>query len=177
MKVENIISAVKQLENIFNLNDEISIFNEKRISLICRLIELFGNDFPKEYLEFKNDQLEEIVKGFEDGIQANLYANKNYNSKIMHSYYIALKNNIDPQPFIDQGYNPAQLYEIYMAIKNGIDRELILKHINKDYSSTKIGNIRYTLEFSMFTDEDVEKVKSLGDDAGRTYVYKKLFES
>ena len=128
-------------------------------------------------MEFKNDQLEEIVKGFEDGIQANLYANKKYDSKIMHSYYIALKNNINPQPFIDQGYNPAQLYEIYMAIKNGTDKELLLKHINKDYSSTKIGNIRYALEFSMFTDEDVEKVKSLGEDAGRTYVNKKLFES
>ena len=107
--------------------------NKKQVS---RLEELFTKDQIEElrkgresgvnYKLYGNNklsaaQMKEIRKSLEAGINPKLYADPAFKPETMKAYRIQAKYGVDISQFINPSYNPEQIYELSTALISGVD--------------------------------------------------------
>lgn len=96
--------------------------------------------------EMDPDQLEELKKGVQDGLDVTIYANKEFLAIQMQEIRIGLENNIDVSIYAKTDYDWFQMKEIRKGLERGID---VSQYSSPTISYDRMRQLRKALEKGM----------------------------
>lgn len=128
------IKAQKALEEVQ------AIEYEKELSLCEKL----GGDLDNiRSKKLDYNQLVEVRKGLESGVDVSRYMNSSMPWMLMEELRLEMEQNIDMTKYRKDGYDLSQIYEIRQGLYNGINAA---EYIKKDYLGPQMRQIRLGLE-------------------------------
>nr|WP_292162795.1 FapA family protein [Butyrivibrio sp.] len=128
------IKAQKALEEVQ------AIEYEKELSLCEKL----GGDLDNiRSKKLDYNQLVEVRKGLESGVDVSRYMNSSMPWMLMEELRLEMEQNIDMTQYRKDGYDLSQIYEIRQGLYNGINTA---EYIKKDYLGPQMRQIRLGLE-------------------------------
>ena len=128
------IKAQKALEEVQ------AIEYEKELSLCEKL----GGDLDNiRSKKLDYNQLVEVRKGLESGVDVSRYMNSSMPWMLMEELRLEMEQNIDMTKYRKDGYDLSQIYEIRQGLYNGVNTA---EYIKKDYLGSQMRQIRLGLE-------------------------------
>lgn len=130
-------------------------YDEDQLEQIIKAREEHLDDFDK-YLnvEMRGENLREIRKGLQEGLDVSIYADHEYNWHQMREIRRGLENRVDVSIYAKPLYQPRQMHEIRKGLEAGID---VSKYSSMVNSASDMKAIRLRLEKG----EDAGKSKSM----------------
>ncbi len=92
---------------------------------------------------FGNDQLDEIRQGFEHGVNASVYADKEYFAVQMRQVRFGLEEGLDVTLYNDRKYDWFQMEEIRLGLKDGVEASI---YADPKYSYEVMRELRKALK-------------------------------
>lgn len=148
---------VNRVENVAKLQDE----GPKKVS--NKLLERFSKEQLHELKKGKEagvdirayanpeltaEQMKEVRKGLESGVNARLYAHPDYKPSVMAVYRADMKSGIDIEAYINPEYSVAQLMELGQGVISGID---ISKYADVKIPAHEMAEQRMRMEKGMYS--------------------------
>lgn len=156
-------------------------FDEDQLEQIIKAREEHLDDFDK-YLdvEIRGENLREIRKGLEEGLDVSLYADHEFNWQQMREIRRGLEKNVDVSEYAKPLYQPRQMHEIMKGLEAGVD---VSKYSSMINSARDMKEIRLRLEKgedagvansrSLRFEDDIEsrdgRVSALNNENSSTY--------
>lgn len=117
---------------------------------------------------YSESQIEEILEGYEQGINPHVYMVKEFNWKQMREIRMGIIQGLDISKYCNRLYSAGQMKEIRLGLENGLDVDSYAKLI---YSTTDMHNRRLKLSEQAYQDRPELFEKTIVDkDTGLTVV-------
>lgn len=147
--VSNSVGVLRQMKEAHVRQVDISDyikqgFDEDQLEQIIKAREKHLDDFDK-YLdvEIRGENLREIRKGLEEGLDVSLYADHEFNWQQMREIRRGLEKNVDVSEYAKPLYQPRQMHEIRKGLESGVD---VSKYSSMINSARDMKEIRQRLE-------------------------------
>lgn len=117
---------------------------------------------------YMEPQIEEILEGYRQGVDAGAYMDKSLNWKQMREVRLGLMQDLDVSYYNNRLYSAGQMQEIRLGLENGIDVSSYAKFI---YATTDMRNKRLELSQNAYANNpEAFERKVVDDDTGFTVV-------
>jgi hypothetical protein len=117
--------------------------------------------------KFKHSQLIEILNGYKENINYEIYAYSKYNSSQMFKIGYYLTNNINILEYCDESYNEYQMDEVGNGLKNNLD---VTIYTNLKYDNWQMYEIKEGLKYNI----DITQYNDIKYDDGQMGVLKEI---
>lgn len=97
-------------------------------------------------LGFNKYQLQEIQRGYNEGVNVLKYADKNYSHAQMHQIRLGLLNGDDITQYVTESYNYAQMKEVRLTMQECRNPEIL---VSEKFDSCQMSAIRSGLEMDI----------------------------
>ena len=145
MANEKIKTMIKELRPIVNeLNSE--KFNHLQIGEIIKgIMDGLGENEISAYTDpkFSSDQMRQIRKGLNNGVDTSIYTNPKFGSDQMKEIRYGLEGKLDVSKYADPKFDYEQMGVIREGIKSGVD---VLIYADPKFDADQMCRIRQMLE-------------------------------
>ena len=94
-------------------------------------------------MEFNDDQMEEIQRGLDAGVDVSVYADPKFDSSQMWEIRTGLEQGFDVSLYADPKFNGGQMWEIRVGFAHDVDPRI---YANPKYNREQMAEIRSGLE-------------------------------